>query len=371
MKVALIVPGGVDASGEVRVIPALLWLLERLAKLHEVHVFALYQLPTRSRYELCGATVHAIGRSWTRVRAMQAAIAEHRQAPFGVFHAFWASPAGVLAVALGRLLRRPTLLHLSGGELTSHPEIDYGGSRRFRGRLMVRIALLGSTRVTAASAIVRDQAALRGREVERLPLGVDLGSWPVRAPRRRCATDPARLVHVASLNRVKDQRTLLHAARFLRDRGLDFHLDVIGEDTLNGEVQRHARTLGLTKHVTFHGFLRHARLRPYVERADLMIVSSVHEAGPLVLSEAAVAGVPVVGTAVGQILDWAPDAAVSVPVGDHQALASEVLALLADEGRRIAIATEAQRRAVCEDADWTAKRCDALYRELVGPSEVQ
>ena len=46
MKVALIVPGGVDRSGEVRVIPALLALIRRLAADHELHVFATHQEPT-------------------------------------------------------------------------------------------------------------------------------------------------------------------------------------------------------------------------------------------------------------------------------------------------------------------------------------
>jgi glycosyltransferase involved in cell wall biosynthesis len=46
------------------------------------------------------------------------------------------------------------------------------------------------------------------------------------------------------------------------------------------------------------------QLRPIVEAADLMILSSCHEAGPLVMLEAAVAGVPTVGTAVGHIREW-------------------------------------------------------------------
>ena len=45
MKVALIVPGGVDRSGEYRVIPVLLALMHRLTPYHELHVFALAQEP--------------------------------------------------------------------------------------------------------------------------------------------------------------------------------------------------------------------------------------------------------------------------------------------------------------------------------------
>ncbi len=125
MKVAIIVPGGVDRSGTHRVIPVLLWLIERLAREHDLHVFALYQEPVASRYDLLGASVHTIDRRTTKLGAFRAILAEHRRRPFDVFHAFWATPGGALAAVVGKLLFRPVLLHLAGGELVALPTIDY------------------------------------------------------------------------------------------------------------------------------------------------------------------------------------------------------------------------------------------------------
>jgi glycosyltransferase involved in cell wall biosynthesis len=93
-------------------------------------------------------------------------------------------------------------------------------------------------------------------------------------------------------------------------------------------------------------------------------MSSLHEAGPLVLLEAAAVGVPTVGTAVGHIAEWSPVAALAVPVGDAAAMAVAIQRVLADEDLRIRLAVEAQRRAVQEDADYTARMFEALYREL-------
>jgi hypothetical protein len=45
MRIALVVPGGVDRSGRERVIPILLWLIERLARRHTVHAFVLRHYP--------------------------------------------------------------------------------------------------------------------------------------------------------------------------------------------------------------------------------------------------------------------------------------------------------------------------------------
>ncbi|MDQ3811618.1 MAG: glycosyltransferase, partial [Chloroflexota bacterium] len=148
------------------------------------------------------------------------------------------------------------------------------------------------------------------------------------------------------------------------DAGLRFQLDLVGEDTLAGAVHALADAWRLSPYVTFTGFLPHERLRPLVAAADVLLVSSRHEAGPLVALEAAVAGVPTVGTAVGHIREWAPTAAVAVPVGDAEALARETLALLGDDTRRVALAREAQRRAIEQDADWTARSVEVAYQEL-------
>jgi len=368
MKVALVVPGGVDRSGERRVIPALLWIIERLARTHEVHVFALYQDEAPSRYSLLGATVHSMGRRGARARVLAAIAAEHWRRPFALFHAFWATPPGVIAALAGSVLRRPVLLHLAGGELVALPDIDYGGSRSARGRLWVRLALWRATRVTAASSGMIEAAARVGARPTGLPLGVDLRRWPPRPPRPRAPGSPARLVHVGSLNRVKDQATLLRAGAALAGTSQAFSLQIIGEDTMGGEMQALARTLGLGDRVVFAGMVPHPELYHHLAGADLALVSSRHEAGPLVVREAAVAGVPTVGTAVGHIRDWAPDAAVAVPVGDWQALARETALILADEPRRLRVAAAAQALAVREDADWTAQRLLAIYDELTQPA---
>lgn len=365
MKVALIVPGGVDRSGTERVIPCLLWLIERIARVHELHVFALRQEPHPSRYRLLGAVVHNIGARPRRLRAVLGVLAEHRRLSFDVFHAVWAYPSGVVSAVVGRLAGAPVLLHLPGGDLVALPEIGYGLRRTRRGRWWLQRAVAAASRIIVPSTPTAEQARELGLAVERLPYGVALDRWPIAAPRPREPHEPARLLHVASLNPVKDQRTLLLGVRDLRDSGLAFHLDVVGADARTGEVQRLARDLGLDPCVTFRGFLPHSRLRIFFERAHLLLVSSRHETGPIVALEAAVAGVPTVGTPVGHLAEWAPEAAVTVPVGDYEALARAVAEILTDDARRLRVAAAAQARAVKEDADWTARRVLELYDQLV------
>lgn len=106
MKLALVVPGGVDRSGEVRVIPVFLTLIEWLARHHPVHVFVLHQEPLPGTWALRGATVHNIGARRTRTRAIAAIASEHRRAPFDVIQAIFSGYCSLIAVAAARLLRR-------------------------------------------------------------------------------------------------------------------------------------------------------------------------------------------------------------------------------------------------------------------------
>jgi glycosyltransferase involved in cell wall biosynthesis len=365
MRIALVVPGGVDRSGEYRVIPALLALIARLSHRNDLQVIALSQEPQAGEWDVAGAHVHNIGLPYTGLRALLAIYKMHRASPFDVVHAIWSGTCGLVAAITGKTLGIPSLIHVAGGELVSLPEIGYGAAQTRRGRWREELVLRRVSAVTAASAAVIEALAKLRIAAQRIPLGVDLAAWPPRDPVPRDTTRAARLIHVASLNRVKDQSTLLRALAALMKSGMRFEMDIVGQDTLHGEIQALSDELRLSEVVRFHGFLTQRQLRPLVEAADLMVLSSRHETGPLVALEAAVAGVPTVGTMVGHVAEWAPLAALSVPIGDWAGLAMAVRQVLEDDGLRMSIAREALRRAIREDADHTAERFGALYARLL------
>ena len=365
MKIALVVPGGVDRTGEDRVIPLLLWTIERLAMEAEVHVFALHQEREPGEWPLLGAKVHNAGQRPVLWRAVRMMLAEHRKRPFDVVHAFWASGPGVAGGAFKVLTGAPLVLTLPGGDLCAFPDIGYGGLLTLSGRLRVKAALAAADCVIAPCESMVARAAGFGASARLVRFGVALDRWPVRAPRRRQSSSMVRLVHVADLNPIKDQSCLLRAMAVLKGRGLAFHLDQVGEDTLGGSIQQQANELGLSGEVTFHGHQRRAQLRKLVEAADIMVISSRHETGPVVALEAAAAGVPTVGTGVGQIADWAPDAALAVPVGDAEALAIAIERLAGHEELRLRLAHAAQKRVIAHDADaFVAQHC-SIYREVI------
>ncbi len=338
VKIVLVAPGGFDRSGSERVMPALLWLTERLARRNEVHVCVLDGADEPASYRLAGALVHVLGRVagglpgthalrlWRPLLRTLASIGQPN-----VIHGFWAGASGILAGLAGRKLGVPTVLSIGGGELVWLPEIGYGGRGSWRGRAQAGLALRLARAVTAGSCYAA--RPLHGRYgVQIVPLGVDVPSFA--APVERPAGPPWRLLHVASINRVKDPPTLLQALRLIIDQEPGTQLDWVGEDTLGGATQQLCAELGLAQHVTFHGFQPSQVIAPLYRAAHLHLLTSRHESQAVVVGEAAAAGLPTVGTAVGVVADLAPQATWAVPVGDAAALAAGALALLRDRARR-------------------------------------
>ena len=366
MKIAMIVPGGVDRSGERRVIPALLSLIRRVAANHELHVFVTHQESEPGSWSFAGAEIHDLGMPRSFGRAVRTIVAEDRRSDFQIIHSIWAGYGGLLAVFLSRLLRIPSIVHIAGGELVAIRDISYGGRLRLRGRVAQRIILRLADRLTAASEPICNLVSRFGASALRVPLGVDLQEWKCKPPTPRRHDERIRIVHAGSLNRVKDQTMLMRALHRLAERGHDFHVDVAGQDTLAGQVQALAADLGIDRSITFHGFLTQAELRPIVQAAHMAVITSRHEAGPVFALEAAAAGVPIVGTAVGHIAEWSPDAALSVPCEDDSRLADAMERLACDDDLRTRIAFAAQQHAIRFDADFTAQAFEKLYSELAG-----
>jgi glycosyltransferase involved in cell wall biosynthesis len=351
----------VDPSGTHRVIPALLWQIERLARLHDLTVVATSQFDDDCDYALLGATIRCLG--GRRSRSVRLARLLRGLAP-DVIHLHWVD-SGLAVWRASRALRRPFIATLHGGELVHLPEIAYGGNRTALSRARLRLILRAAAAVTCSDSDTARRAKALGVDTIAVPLGIDAAAFPSR--HAEPPGPPWHLLQVGSLNAVKDQRTLLAAFARLRSEGLDARLVLVGEDILDGEARRLAASLGIAEWVAFEGYVPWSSLAADYQRAHLLIVSSRHETGPIVALEAASSGVAVAGTAVGRLKDWAAEGLLPVaPPGDAQALAGVIRTLLADGDRRARVAAALGRIAREQDADATARAFDALYRRVGG-----
>jgi glycosyltransferase involved in cell wall biosynthesis len=141
---------------------------------------------------------------------------------------------------------------------------------------------------------------------------------------------------VGSLVQLKGHSTLLQALATVVREMPQTHLLVIGSGADEAQFRREADALGVADHVLWRGRVEPEVLPQYYHTLDVLGVPSHWEGFGLTAAEAMAAGKPVVGTDVPGLREVVEDGVTGylVPVGDVQALAEKLLALLSD--RRLA-----------------------------------
>lgn len=234
-----------------------------------------------------------------------------------------------------RLLRRPYGVYVRG-ELVGR-EIDFV----LRGAAFT-IAVNEGLRAVAAKSCA-DTALAR-------PM-MDLCIEDVLDARPQRREGPWKLLFVGRVERPKGVDELIEACAQLAERGLDFHLDIVGGAPgsaagVGGEIDRlrqKAEGCGLGARVKFHGMVSdRERLTAFYRAADLFVFPTRWEGFARVLYEAMANGLPVVTTFVGGIPAVVRDGenGVRIEVRDPADIATKVSALLADLPLRVRLAAE-------------------------------
>lgn len=206
-----------------------------------------------------------------------------------------------------------------------------------------------------------------------VPCGVDTRRF-APAPRRLAGggREPGRrLLTVGRLVERKGVDTVVRA--LARVPGADLRVvggppaDRLGEDPEALRLLDVARAAGVADRVRLLGGLGHDRMPDLIRSADVVVAAPWYEPFGIVPVEAAACGVPVVGSAVGGLLDTVRDGVTGtlVPPRDVDALADALRALVDDPDRCRAYGREARRVAV-ERYSWerVAAQTEAVYRSL-------
>ena len=109
---------------------------------------------------------------------------------------------------------------------------------------------------------------------------------------------PAGALHVVMVGRLAHEKGIDRALRALacvRGQGIAAILHLVGSGPKEQELRALAQSLSLADAVFFHG----SQSNPYrfMRNADLLLMTSFHEAAPMVIDEACCLGLPVLSTA--------------------------------------------------------------------------
>ncbi|EPA9167945.1 glycosyltransferase [Enterobacter hormaechei] len=177
-------------------------------------------------------------------------------------------------------------------------------------------------------------------------IGIDVNKYQPRAKE----DDQGIILHVARLVEKKGTAVLINAVKQVKLLNPDVKLVIIGEGPLLDGLKAQVTSLGLDQTVTFTGALPHVDVMAWMRKASMLVLPSITaktgdaEGLGMVLLEAAVTGVPVIGTQHGGI----PEAIIDEQTGflvkerDDKQLADRISYLSNNENIRFIMGTNAR-----------------------------
>ena len=264
-------------------------------------------------------------------------------------------------IVASRLARVPVIVH---GE---HGTLQLRGYQRW----VQRRAWAAADRVLAVSTRLAERMSAETGfpllRIETIRNGVDLTRFGRKSrteARHVLGLSPNELV-IGTLGRlvpVKNQASLIEAARLLHARGVKATVIVAGEGHLRHDLQARADAAGLSDAIRFLGHRRDPEV--VLAAMDVYVLPSISEGLPNTVLEAMATGLPVVVTRVGGVDELVQHGVTGyiVPPSDAEALARALGLFLRDEALRRNAGAAGRLRAETEFAiSGMIRRYESLY----------
>lgn len=293
---------------------------------------------------------------------------------YQVWHIHQYGLHAVLAVALGKLLRRPSVLKLtSSGPQGLQAAMGSAPLVRLAKPLLRRIdAVVATSRETQAEA---EAFGIPGSRVHVLGNGVDTQVFRPRSDAERIRVREefgfvasGVVVFVGRLSEAKNPDGLLSAWQTALPRlPAGWHLVLVGDGSMRAGLAAFVETEGLASSVTLAGY--QADIEAWMAAADIYVLASHREGLSNALLEAMASGLPVVSTRVSATIETLEEtnAGLVVGIGQMDQLADALVRLAADLVLREQMGLTG--RSVVEkrySIESVAAQHEQLYRSLLG-----
>ena len=189
------------------------------------------------------------------------------------------------------------------------------------------------------------------------------------------------LIAVTRLVESKGLDDLVRACSVIRDTGLEFHCNIIGDGPVYDQLERQIVNNRLGKYITLHGALTSADIVPLLSEAWIFVlpcvrvvggqgdhpgkfVSVVEDGIPSSIVEAMSVGLPVVTTAVGSLPEIVEHSVNGIIVSerDPDGLSGALLQLIDDSSLRNRLGSKARETII---ADFDTVVCSSVLGSLM------
>lgn len=276
-------------------------------------------------------------------------------------HAHWATYASTAAFAISKHIGRPF-------SFTAHAHDIYLDDH------LMNEKLAAASFVAAISHFNRE--FIRRRYAAAANARIEIVHCGVPARELHGADHGGRLVlSVGRLDEIKGFPVLLDACRLLKDQGVDFRCEIIGDGPLRSVLRDRVAALDLGTHVAMLGARPSQEVKQKLAGASVFVLASQRsrqgnmDGIPVALMEAMASGTPVVSTEVSGIPELVEDGRTGLLVapGDPAALARAIRRLFEDETLRARCIEGAVRKVRYEfDADTEGERLLGIIRSIHG-----
>lgn len=207
-----------------------------------------------------------------------------------------------------------------------------------------------------------------GSRVETVVNGIDTARFPVHL-RSGVKAGPLHLVAVGGLRPPKNYPRMVEAfglaAARLREAGYEPELTIVGGGGQQSVIENAIRDAGVDGPVRLAG--AQSDVGPYLEQADIYLMSSDWEGLPIALLEAMASGLPVITTPIPvakALLESGRDAVLARTM-DAQSLADALVELATDPDRQAQLSAAAVQRAAAFDISTCAEQYERVYRSCL------
>jgi glycosyltransferase involved in cell wall biosynthesis len=300
----------------------------------EIHRFR-YAFPQMERLAYIGNMHELVAKSWINKIVFLSflfsftimAIVLVFKKKVNVICAQWWVPGGLIGYLVSLLAQKPLIVTAHGTDIRILEK-----SKIFS--LLASPVFKRARCITTVSSFLKknltDRIKLGVEKVRVIPMPVTPGTFtPSPLPKGK----KRKILCVARFTQQKGLEYFIKACQILKDRGIDFEAQIVGEGTLKEKLQEEIDRSNLSHQVFLVKTMPQAKLNQLYAESYLCVLPSMEEGFGLVLVEAQLCQRPVIGTKSGGIPDIIEDGVTGllVPPHDHLNLASAMERILTDE----------------------------------------